>query len=296
MYDAKSEAHEFVGETRQEAVGKACAFFGVDEAGLVVHEPAEGEIYGLGPRTVVVAHLDGVTPGRGSDGDSGPRRDRDRNREPRRDRDRDRGRGRDREPRREAGPRHEERSGGGDARPDTPVESKGTIKGDIGAVGEFLLGVIERMQLGSFEISENAEGEFVVYELSGPAAAELGSGDGGATDALQLLANQMAMRESDDAPRVVVDAEGDLERRETFLGRLADRAARRSQDTRRSVALDPMNARDRRIIHVAIRDTEGVATMSIGTGRYRQVVVVPEGSPEYEEARRASEEATSREH
>ena len=57
------------------------------------------------------------------------------------------------------------------------------------------------------------------------------------------------------------------------------------------MALDPMGPRDLRSIHVALRDAEGVATMSVGEGRYRQVLVVPEGAPEYEEARGASEPA-----
>ena len=74
----------------------------------------------------------------------------------------------------------------------------------------------------------------------------------------------------------------------------AERAARRSVDTKRSVALDPMNARDRRILHMAVRDLDGVATMSVGSGRYRQVVIVPEGSPEYEEARASSSAAAAR--
>jgi predicted RNA-binding protein Jag len=55
------------------------------------------------------------------------------------------------------------------------------------------------------------------------------------------------------------------------------------------VALDPMSPRDRRSIHVGLRDAEGVATLSVGEGRYRQVLVVPEGAPEYEEARSSSE-------
>jgi spoIIIJ-associated protein len=113
---------------------------------------------------------------------------------------------------------------------------------------------------------------------------ELGSGDGRGADALQLLANQAAMRMDDDAPRVVIDAEGDGEKRESVLDRLAARAAKRAGDTKRSVALDPMNARDRRLLHVAVREIEGVATMSVGSGRYRQVVIVPEGADEYEEA------------
>ena len=46
-----------------------------------------------------------------------------------------------------------------------------------------------------------------------------------------------------------------------------------------------MNAKDRRIIHVSLREIEGIATMSVGEGRYRQVVVVPEAASEYEEAK-----------
>jgi hypothetical protein len=49
-----------------------------------------------------------------------------------------------------------------------------------------------------------------------------------------------------------------------------------------------MSPRDRRAIHLALRDAQGIATMSVGESRYRQVVVVPEGAAEYEEALRES--------
>ena len=164
------------------------------------------------------------------------------------------------------------------------ADSKGTPKGDIGPIGDFLLGAVERMKLGSFEISESSEGDFLIYQLSGPAADALQSGDGRATDALQLVANQVSMRQSEDSPRIVVDVEGGGDEREQTLGRLADRAVKRAKETGRSIALDPMNGRDRRTIHIKIREEEGVATMSIGEGRYRQVLVVPEGAPEYDDA------------
>jgi spoIIIJ-associated protein len=93
---------------------------------------------------------------------------------------------------------------------------------------------------------------------------------------------------------VVVDVEGDGESRESLLVSLAERVARRARSSGRAVALDPMNPRDRRTIHVALRDEDGIATMSVGEGRYRQVVVVPEGAPEYEDALRESREASSR--
>ena len=35
---------------------------------------------------------------------------------------------------------------------------------------------------------------------------------------------------------------------------------------------------------MTVKDMDGVATMSVGEGRYRQVVVVPEGADEYAEA------------
>ena len=170
------------------------------------------------------------------------------------------------------------------AEPLKAVDSKGKAKGDLGSIGEFLLGAVERMKLGDFEISESSEGDFLIYQLSGPAADALQAGDGRATDALQLVANQVSMRQSEDAPRIVVDVEGGGDEREETLGRLAERAVKRARDTGRSIALDPMNSRDRRAIHISIREEEGVATMSIGEGRYRQVLVVPEGAPEYDEA------------
>ena len=60
---------------------------------------------------------------------------------------------------------------------------------------------------------------------------------------------------------------------------------------RDSLLLDPMNGRDRRAIHIAIRELDDVATMSMGEGRYRQVIVVPEGAPEFDEARESADAA-----
>jgi len=172
--------------------------------------------------------------------------------------------------------------------------SVGTAKGSLGEVGSFLLGVIERMDLGPFEIGEAADGNLLVFEVEGEAAEALSRGDGRPSDALQLLANQAAGRLSDEPPRVVVDVAGDADAREGFLTRLAQRVAGRARETGRAIALDPMNGRDRRLIHIALRDESDVATMSIGDARYRQVVVVPEGAPEFDEARQETEAASNR--
>ena len=165
----------------------------------------------------------------------------------------------------------------------------GTAVGELGELGQFLLGAVERIDLGSFDIEENREGDLVVLHVRGSAAEALSAGEGRTVDALQLLVNQVAARGGSERQRVVIDVEGDADAREEFLTKLADRVAKRALQTGRPVALDPMNGRDRRMIHMALRDRDDVATMSEGEGRYRQVVVVPESSDEFEYARAQAE-------
>lgn len=317
MYDSKSEAREFIAATRAEAVARACQAFGREESELAIADLGPN-VAGAGGRAVLVAQPEGARTRPRERGEDRPER------HDRGERDRDRGdrgargarggrpeRG-GRGDRGDRGGRDRDRDRGSERRPDEGAErpaaaavaaapalsdepSVGTAAGPLQPIGEFLLGVVERLDLGPFEIKETEETDYLVYQLEGPAAGRLAGGEGRAADALQLVANQAALRISEDHKRVVLDVEGDRGRREDFLARIADRAAKRAIETGRSVALEPMSARDRRSIHVALRGAGGVATMSMGTGPYRQVVVVPEGAPEYAEARRLAEQAASNE-
>ena len=305
MYEARNEAHEFIGDDRAEAVRKAAAFFGTDEDGLSVRVLDGTTVYGLGGRTVVVAAPKNRAPvrraeggDRGDRGDRGERGDRGR-RDGRREGRRDRDEGRRGEVRRERRDEGGARSFEPMPLAAAPVErtepSIGTAKTALTEIGEFVKGTIERLDLGSFEIGESEDDEIRAFEISGEAARALAGGDGRAVDALALIVNQAAQKSDEDAKKVVLDVEGNTEAREGFLTRLAQRAVARARDAGRAIALDPMNGRDRRILHLAVREEEGVASMSIGEGRYRQVVVVPEGAPEYDEALRQSEAAGQRE-
>jgi len=283
MYDARNEAHEFAADTRDAAIQKASEYFGVETSELRIGEFPEGDVYGLGGRSVIVASLrsrKSPSPGRGPARETG-REEGGRGERPRRG-----GRGGES---REASPDRGANRVAARAQ-DMPTEpSVGTERGEVGEIGQFLLGVIERMDVGPFEISESSEDDLLVFEVNGSGARMLASGDGRSVDGLQLLANQVAKRREIDSARVVVDVEGNADAREEFLADLAARATGRGRKTGRAVALDPMNGKDRRTIHMALRDEEGIATMSVGEGRYRQVFIVPEGAPEYDQARRESE-------
>jgi len=310
MYDSRSEAREFVGRDRAEAVAKAAGYFGLAQEELAIAEPEVGVIAGLGARAVVVVYPRTARPpsrGGGGGGPPEPRRGgrEDRGgREPRRGDDggrgggrgpresRDRGgRGEGREPRADREPRESQEPRNEDRAPRVAadgVPSVGTATGDLGELGAFVKGLVERMELGPFEINETKENEsLVVIQLRGSGAQRLVGSEGRTVDAMQLLANQASLRISgDDAPRVVLDVEGDGDQREVYLTRVAERAASRARETGRPVALEAMNPKDRRSVHVALREADGIATMSVGDGHYRQVVVVPDNAPEYEEAKR----------
>lgn len=309
MYDPKSEAREFLGDDAAEATAKACSYFGREASELSVREVAG--VSGLGARVLVVAQpreartrsrergpeARGFDEGRrgrerGGRGERGGRErgGRDRERGGRGGREgRGEARGRFEGRRERSEPRAEREEFAAEVAPEPTEPSVGTPRGPLGEVGEYVKGLVERMDLGPFEIERIEQEGVEVFQITGGAASGLTGGDGRTPDAIQLLANQASARLGDDAPRIVIDVEGNYERREAFLFRVAERAAARAKETGRTVALDPMSPRDRRSIHVGLRDAEGVATMSVGEGRYRQVLVVPEGAPEYEEARSSSE-------
>jgi spoIIIJ-associated protein len=52
-------------------------------------------------------------------------------------------------------------------------------------------------------------------------------------------------------------------------------AAERVQSSKQPFQLNPMSSRERRIVHLALKDMAGVRTESIGTGEERQVVIHP---------------------
>jgi spoIIIJ-associated protein len=291
MYEPRNEPREFIGATRSEAVAKACSFFAAEEGELRIVDLDPEGVAGTAGRTVIVAARAGALRIRSEPRERAERGERsERFERPRRHERAGRADRRERTER--AGPGERPERVRAEEEAPLEAESVGTARGALSPIGEFILGALERMDLGPFEISESEEQGLVALAVSGAAAGRLRSGESRAGEALQLLANQMILRSEQPERRVVVDVEGDAEQRQQFLERIAQRAAQRAKESGRSVALEPMNGRDRRMIHVALRDAPDVATMSMGEGRYRQVVVVPKGAPEYEEARRS---ASSRE-
>lgn len=101
-------------------------------------------------------------------------------------------------------------------------------------------------------------------------------GDRGETiDAIQHLAHRIAFRGERERKGVVVDAAGYRERRAVTLRSAADRATRAALRDHRPVALDPMNALERKLVHEHLKTRRDIETYSEGQEPSRRLVVAP---------------------
>ena len=96
-------------------------------------------------------------------------------------------------------------------------------------------------------------------------------------DSLQTLVGAVYNTNKDKYLRVVVDCEAYRTKREKTLVGLAKKLAQKAVATGRKVTLEPMNPYERRIIHSALIDFEGVKTVSEGKEPNRFVAIIPDG-------------------
>lgn len=91
--------------------------------------------------------------------------------------------------------------------------------------------------------------------------------------ALQLLVSLIVGHRTKHRMRIIIDAENYRERREANLRSLALRVAQQVRNYHRSIALEAMPPHERRIVHIALSDSNDISTESIGEGDARRVVI-----------------------
>jgi spoIIIJ-associated protein len=92
---------------------------------------------------------------------------------------------------------------------------------------------------------------------------------------LQFLLNTLINRHVGRWPQIVIDVGNYRQRRQESLEGLARRVAEQVRTTGRPQILDPMQAYDRRIVHMALREDNSVYTESTGEGENRKITVYP---------------------
>lgn len=115
-----------------------------------------------------------------------------------------------------------------------------------------------------------------VLDIQGPSGGVLIGRHGQTLESLQYIILKMLQRvTSDERAMVIVDVESYRERQNDKLRELAQSLAAKAKDSGEEVSLRPMSARDRRTVHMTLKDDSEVTTQSRGEGLRRRVVIIP---------------------
>ena len=153
---------------------------------------------------------------------------------------------------------------------------KSDVNGDelIAKANSFLKEVFDAMKMEvKVDTKFNAQENILDVELSGAEMGVLIGKRGQTLDSLQYLISLVVNRDVQDYIHVKVDTENYRERRKATLENLAKNISIKVKKTRQSVALEPMNPYERRIIHSALQNDRYVTTHSEGDEPFRRVVV-----------------------
>ena len=140
---------------------------------------------------------------------------------------------------------------------------------------EFLERVFQNMQMEvTIDMEFDKEEKVVSINLSGAEMGVLIGKRGQTLDSLQHLVSLVINKNSEEYLRVKLDTENYRERRKTTLEHLAKNIAYKVKRTKSSMALEPMNPYERRIIHSALQNDNYVFTKSEGEEPFRHVVIM----------------------
>ena len=164
----------------------------------------------------------------------------------------------------------------------TPAKVKVTyILKPLEAAKNFIETLLRDLDIaGEIQIHDDGNGESLIT-IEGDGVSSLIGHHGDTLEAFQYLVNLAANKKDDEGrqyTRITINIENYREKREETLRKLAAKMAAKVKKTGKNVALEPMNAYERRIIHAEIQKIEGVSTNSVGTEGNRRVIIFPEGA------------------
>lgn len=123
-------------------------------------------------------------------------------------------------------------------------------------------------------IREETE-ERILLEIEGDKTGLLIGKRGQTLDALQYLVNKIVNRSSEGGKRIEVDMEAYRHRREQSLRNMALRLGEKAKKKKKPITIEAMNAHDRRIVHLTLKNDQALETKSVGKGELRKLVIHP---------------------
>ncbi len=153
--------------------------------------------------------------------------------------------------------------------PPEPLPAQGEADKLLGETAKKILEDLLKLLEVEAGVVLHEEPERILLNIQGDGSGLLIGRKGQTLDALEYLINKIVHRGAEDKKRIIVDTENYRNRREESLVRLAQRLGEKAKQLGRPVTISPMNAHDRRIIHLTLQEEKGLRTRSTGNGLYR---------------------------
>ncbi|WP_295207759.1 RNA-binding cell elongation regulator Jag/EloR [Ruminococcus sp.] len=153
------------------------------------------------------------------------------------------------------------------------VEWSETAQKKADCAKNYILSVIKAMGIEGAEIEVTKLENGALFEITSEEFEGLINKKGDILDSLQYLASLVCNRIDREYFRISTDCGGFRARRKKQLEDLARKIANNVKRSGRSSALEPMNPYERRIIHAAVSEIEGVTSQSKGEEPWRKVII-----------------------
>jgi spoIIIJ-associated protein len=158
---------------------------------------------------------------------------------------------------------------------EVPLEEQGRI------AEEFVKGLVSEFGLDAAVRVTTSGDEEVKLDLSGSELGLLIGPKGSTLLAVQdLTRTAVHHRTGATNGRILVDVGAYRQKRSDALARFVQQVAAQVKETGTPTALEPMAAPDRKVVHDAVTDIEGVSTFSEGEEPRRRVVIAPASASE----------------
>jgi spoIIIJ-associated protein len=161
-----------------------------------------------------------------------------------------------------------------DDRPEqAPIEEQAEV------AASFIRGLLDAFGLEG-EVTTRIDDRVLYLDVSGEQTEALVGPKGSVMYSVLELSRTVVQRKTYGAPRMRIDIAGYAERRREALKIYAGKLASQVLEDEEEVMLEPMNAADRKVVHDAIAEIEGVRSYSEGEDPRRAVVVAYSGVDE----------------
>ena len=156
---------------------------------------------------------------------------------------------------------------------ETPVPIDIEANPKVKAAVEYLKEIVALMGVEDVTFSAIQKGEATIIRLDGDKMGALIGRRGETMESLSYLASLVANRMEGDYIKLGLDVAGYRGKRENDLTALAQKIGQKVRRSGRCFSMEPMNPYERRIIHSAISQMEGLRSESKGEGKDRHVVI-----------------------